>query len=88
MGTAEAIKDHLRDWFSGSKGSHYTSMAVISDGKAYGIPKGVAFSLPCRTKNFDYEIVDDLPLDEFSKEKLRKSYEEIKEELNLIGFKF
>ena len=87
MGTAEAIKDHIKDWFSGSGNSNYTSMAVITDGKSYGLPAGVGFSLPCRTNNFDYNIVEDLVLDEFTKKRLQLNYEEIKEELSLIGFK-
>lgn len=87
MGPANAIKDHIRDWFVGTEPGDYASMAVISDGKTYGVPKGVGFSFPCETKNFDYKIVDDFVLDEFTKNKIEKSYKEIVDELSLISFK-
>ena len=86
MGPANAIKDHIRDLFLGTEPGDYASMAVIADGNTYGIPKGVGFSLPCETKNFEYKVVSDLALDEFTKNKLEKSYKEIIEELALIGF--
>jgi malate/lactate dehydrogenase len=86
MGPAEAIKDHIRDWYFGSGCSNYTSMAVISDGNSYGIPKGIGFSLPCYTKNFDYQVIDNLELEDFTKKKLEISYKEIIDELSLIGF--
>ena len=69
MGPAEAVKDHIRDWYFGVN-SNYTSMAVISDGNYYGVPKGIGFSLPCITKNFDYKVVDNLELEDFAKKKL------------------
>ncbi len=87
MGPANAIKDHIRDWFLGTEPGDYASMAVISDGKLYGIPKGIGFSLPCITENFDFKVVDNFELDDFTKLKLEKSYQEINEELELIGFK-
>jgi hypothetical protein len=32
-------------------------MAVVSDGKHYGIPEGLVFSFPCTCSNGDYTIV-------------------------------
>lgn len=61
-------------------------MAVVADGNTYGIPKGVGFSLPCETKGFDYKVVSDFVLDEFTRNNLEKSYKEIIYELALIGF--
>jgi len=79
------MNDHIMVWVLWA-GSLFTSRAVISDGNCYGIPKGVGFSFPCITKNFDYKIVDNLELDEFTKKKLEINYKEIKDELSLVGF--
>lgn len=87
MGPANAIKDHLRDWIVGTKADDMVSMAVMTDGTVYGIPKGVCFSLPFQSKNGEYKIVDNLVLDGFDKNKLEVSYQEIVKELNGIGFK-
>lgn len=43
---AAAICDHMRDWELGSNGD-MVSMAVWTDGKAYGIDEGLIFSFPC-----------------------------------------
>jgi malate dehydrogenase len=51
---ANAVVDHLRDWYLGS--DKIVSMGVVSEGD-YGIPKGLWTSLPVRCKNFTYEIV-------------------------------
>lgn len=86
MGPANAVKDHIRDWFLGTEPGDYCSMAIIADGKTYGIPEGVGFSLPCETRNFDYKVVDDFVLDDFTKNKIERNYKEIIDELALIGF--
>lgn len=52
---ANAVKDHLRDWFLGT-GDKIHSMGVSSDG-SYGIPVNLVYSFPVYLKgNFDYEI--------------------------------
>jgi len=61
-------------------------MAIIADGKTYGVPKGIGFSFPCENKNFGYKVVDSFVLDDFTKYKIEKSYKEIVDELGLIGF--
>jgi malate dehydrogenase len=54
-------------------------MAVPSDG-SYGIGTGVIYSYPCVCKNGDYEIVQGLPIDEFSHEKMLATDQELREE--------
>jgi len=78
---ANAIKDHLRDWYFGTKPGTYVSMGVVSDG-SYNIPEGLVFSFPVKTENFTYTIVKDLPLDPFSLEKIRLTTQELVEERN------
>ena len=55
--------DHTHDWFLGSGGNDFVSMAVRSDG-SYGVPEGLYFSFPCKiTGPWSYEIVQGLEID-------------------------
>ena len=75
---ASATIDHLRDWYLGS--DKITSMGVPSEGD-YDIPKGLWTSLPVKCKgNFKYEIVRDVPLSNFCKEKIKGTVKELEEE--------
>jgi len=56
---ANAVIDHLKDWYCGS--DRVVSMGVVSEGD-YGIPAGIWSSFPVRCKNFSYEIVKDVAL--------------------------
>lgn len=85
MSPANAIKDHLKDWYFGSGKNESISMGVISDGH-YGIPKGMCFSMPVLPRGFDYSFVD-YKINNFTKEKIKISVKEIEEELKSIGFK-
>lgn len=78
---ANAVKDHLRDWYFGTKAGTYVSMGVVSDG-SYNIPEGLVFSYPVTTENFNYTIVKDLAWDAFSTEKIRITTQELVEERN------
>ena len=74
---ASSAIDHVRDWVRGSDG--IVSMAVPADG-SYGIEPGVIYSYPVVCKNGDYEIVQDLPIDDFSREKMTATETELREE--------
>jgi len=54
-------------------------MSVPSDG-SYDIGEGVIYSYPCVCKNGDYQIVQGLPIDEFSREKMSATERELREE--------
>ena len=54
-------------------------MSVPSDG-SYGISEGVIYSYPCVCKNGDYEIVQGLAIDDFSREKMQATEKELREE--------
>ncbi|MBI2603252.1 MAG: malate dehydrogenase [Deltaproteobacteria bacterium] len=61
------------------------SCAVPSDGSSYGIPKGIVFSFPVRTKeNGTYEIDQTFKLSQFAKEKIKTSTDELLQERELI----
>ena len=63
------------DWFS---------VGVHSDG-SYGIEKGLIFSYPIRSNGKDFEIVQGLPLNDFSKAKIAATEAELKEEKTLVA---
>jgi malate dehydrogenase len=63
------------DWFS---------VAVCSDG-SYGVEKDLISSFPVRTKNGKWEIVQGIPINEFSRGKIDASVNELKEEKSMVG---
>ncbi len=75
---ASAAIDHIHDWALGT-GDAWVSMAVPSDG-SYGIEPGIIFSYPVRCSDGKYEIVQDLDVNEFSRERLDATEQELREE--------
>ena len=58
-------------------------MAVPSDG-CYGIEAGLMYSFPVRTKpDHSYEIVKDLEINDFAREKMDITQKELIEERNM-----
>ena len=76
---AGAAIDHMRDWALGTPGDSWVSMAVPADG-SYGIEPGIIYGYPCRCKNGEYEIVHGLDINEFSREKMTATEQELREE--------
>ncbi|MHA7832953.1 MAG: malate dehydrogenase [Algiphilus sp.] len=75
---ASSAIDHMRDWALGSNGK-WVSMAVPSDG-SYGIAPGIVYSYPVICENGDYRIVQDLPIDDFSRGRMTETENELREE--------
>ncbi|MCA0437709.1 MAG: malate dehydrogenase [Austwickia sp.] len=80
---ASATIDAARDWLLGSPKGDWLSMAVVSDG-SYGVPEGIISSFPVTTKNGDWEIVQGLEIDPFSREKIDASVAELVEERDAV----
>jgi len=80
---ASSAIDHMRDWTLGSRAGDWISMGVPADG-SYGIAPGVVFSYPCVCKGGDYEIVQGLPVDEFSRARLDATDKELREERSAV----
>jgi malate dehydrogenase len=76
---ASAAMDHVRSWVHGTPAGDWVSMAVPSDG-SYGVAPGVMYSYPCICRGGDYEIVQDLSCDDFSRQKMTASEAELREE--------
>jgi malate dehydrogenase len=75
---ANAAVDHVRDWILGSNGE-WVTMGIPSDG-SYGIPQDVMYGMPVITRDGTYELVRDLPIDDFSREKMNATLKELEEE--------
>ena len=61
----------------------WVSMGVLSDG-SYGIEKGLIYSFPVTISEGQVSIVKGLDVNEFSKEKMRITMLELKEEREAI----
>jgi malate dehydrogenase len=81
---ASAAIDHIRDWALGTPGDDWVSMAVPSDG-SYGIKEGVIYSFPCRCAKGKYEIVQGLAVSDFSRERMKATDDELRQERDAIA---
>jgi len=75
---ANAAIDHMRDWVLGT-GGKWVTMGVASDG-SYDIPRDVMFGYPVTCANGDYQIVQGLDIDAFSRERMNFTLNELEEE--------
>ena len=80
---ANAIIDHLRNWFFGTDEGDWTTMGILSDG-SYEIPEGVIYGFPVVCKNGMREIVQGLEISPFSRTRLDAAYNELTQELDSI----
>ena len=76
---ASAAIDHIRDWVLGTAEGDWVSMGVPSDG-SYGIPAGVIYGYPVTCKNGDYQIVQGLSVNDFSRARMDATHKELLEE--------
>ena len=76
---ANATIEHMRDWALGTPEGDWVSMAVPSDG-SYGVQEGLISSFPCVVKDGQYEIVQGLEVNEFSRAKIDASVAELADE--------
>ena len=81
---ANAAVDTVRKIVTPTAPGDWFSVAVLSDG-SYGIEKGLIFSYPIRSNGKDFEIVQGVPLNEFSKAKIAATEKELKEEKALVA---
>ena len=75
---ANAAIDHMRDWALGTNGK-WVTMGVPSDG-LYGIPKDTMFGFPVTTESGRYKVVEGLPIDAFSQERIDVTLKELQDE--------
>jgi len=76
---ASAAIDHVRTWALGSAAGDWVSMAIPADG-SYGIGEGIMFSYPVTCQRGEYQIVPGLPVNDFSRARLKATEAELREE--------
>jgi malate dehydrogenase len=81
---ANAVVDTVRSLVTPTAPGDWHSVAVCSEG-SYGIEKGLLTSFPIKTVGDKWEIVQDVPLTDFSQEKIAASIDELKEEKALVA---
>jgi malate dehydrogenase len=80
---ANAAIDHVHDWMLGTPDNDWISMAVPSDG-SYGVEEGLISSFPCRCAEGNWEIVQGVELNDFSRSRLEVTVNELKEEREAV----
>jgi malate dehydrogenase len=81
---ASAAIDHMHNWTLGAASDDWVSMAIPADG-SYGIEEGIIYSYPVRCSDGKYEIVQGLEINDFSRDRMRATETELREERDAIA---
>ena len=81
---ASAAIDHIHDWVNGTADGDWVSMSVPSDG-SYGVEEGLISGFPCTCSNGEWSIVTGLDLNDFSRERIDASVNELSEERDAVA---
>jgi malate dehydrogenase len=80
---ANAAIDHVRDWALGTPADDWVSMSVPSDG-SYGVEEGLVSGFPCICSGGEWKLVEGLEIDDFSRQRIDNSVDELKEERDAV----
>jgi malate dehydrogenase len=80
---ANAAVDHMHDWVLGTPDGDWVSMSVPSDG-SYGVEEGIISGFPCTCSGGEWKIVEGLDIDDFSRERIDASVDELKAERDAV----
>ena len=81
---ANAIVDSVRSVTEPTAEGDWHSLCICSDG-SYGVEKGLISSLPMRNTGGELTIVQDVPINEFSRAKIDATVNELKEEKTMVA---
>ena len=81
---ANAVVDTVRSLTTETEKNNWHSVAVCSDG-SYAVEKGLISSFPVRTDRDKCEIVQHLPINDFSRARIDASVAELQEEKSLVN---
>ena len=81
---ANAAIDTVRSLTTPTAEGDWNSVCVASDG-SYGTKEGLITSFPIRSDGENWEIVQDVPINEFARGKIDASINELDEERNLVS---
>lgn len=80
---ANAAIDHMRDWMNDTPEGDWVSMGVPSDG-SYGVPEGLISSFPCVVRGGEWQIVQGLEIDDYSRARIDASVAELEDERDAV----
>lgn len=80
---ASAAVDHMRSWVQGTPEDDWVSMAIPSQGD-YGIAEGIIYSFPVTISGGEVSVVEGLENNDFIKERMKASEEELLEERSAV----
>lgn len=81
---ANGVVDTVKSLIAPTPEGDWTSVCVCSDG-SYGVDEGLISSFPIRSDGEKWEIVQDVPVNEFSREKIDVTVQELREERNAVA---
>ena len=81
---ANAIIDSVRSITEPTTEGDWHSLCICSDG-SYGVEEGLISSFPMRNTGGELTIVQDVPIDDFSRAKIDATVNELKEEKTLVA---
>jgi malate dehydrogenase len=81
---ANAVVDTLRSLVEPTPAGDWHSVALCSDG-SYGVEQGLISSFPVRNRGAKVEVVQDLPVNEFSRARIALTIQELLEERAMVG---
>lgn len=79
---ASSAVDHMRDWIAGTE--KWVSAAIPSSG-AYDIPEGLITGLPTVSRNGVWEVISDLELNDFQRERIAANVTELQAERDAVA---
>ncbi|MGK2955122.1 MAG: malate dehydrogenase [Solirubrobacterales bacterium] len=81
---ANAAIDHVNNWVNGTADGDWVSMGIPSDG-SYGVPDDIIAGFPVTCSAGEFQIVQGLEIDEFSRGKIDASAAELSEERQAVA---
>jgi malate dehydrogenase len=81
---ANAVVDSVRSIIEPTAAGDWHSVCICSDG-SYGVEKGIISSFPVRSNGQKLEIVQGLPVNEFSRSRIDATVRELQEEKSLVA---
>lgn len=82
---ANAALDTMKALITPTKAGDWFSIGVYSAGNSYGVDENLVFSFPCRSNgNGNYEVIKDVPWNDFLRQKIALTEKELLEERTII----
>ena len=83
---ANAVVNHIQSMLAPTPASDWFSAAIMSDGDVYGVPEGLIYSFPLRSRGSGQcDIVAGIELSEYARGKLQVTADELLEEREAVA---